>query len=145
MDWNSTIKGFAAYMKLERSLSENSIQAYIHDIRMLQNYFEINKKTISPNIVSLNDLQSFVMYIHQLGMADYSQSRIISGLRAFYKYLLMEELTDKNPAELLEAPRLKRKLPEVLSIEEINLMLTLIDHSKPEGLRSRAMVETLYG
>lgn len=145
MDWNSTIKGFAAYMKLERSLSPNSIQAYVHDIKLLEHYFNTSKKNISPTEVSLENLQGFVIFIHQSGLADYSQARIISGLRAFYKYMIMEELTVKNPAELLEAPRLKRKLPEVLSLEEIDLMLAVIDHSKPEGLRSRAMLETLYG
>jgi len=145
MEWNSLINGFAAFLKLEKSLSENSIQAYVHDIRMLESFFKINDVKISPTSVSLNDLQEFIIYINKLGLADYSQSRIISGLRAFYKYLLLEELTDKNPAELLESPKLRRKLPEVLSIEEINMMIEKIDHSTVEGLRNRAMIETLYG
>jgi integrase/recombinase XerD len=145
MDWNSAIKGFEAYLKLERSLSDNSIEAYVHDINLLQQYFDGMQKKISPLAVSYHDLQAFVVYINQLGLSDYSQARILSGLRAFYKYLLLEELIDKSPAELLEGPKLRRKLPEVLSIEEINMMMGVIDHSTNDGIRNRAILETLYG
>lgn len=144
MDWNSTIKGFESYLKLERSLSANSIQAYVHDVSMLYEFLKSANIQKSPKDISLDDLQAFVKHIHQIGLADYSQARIISGLRAFYKYMVLEDLSDRNPAELLEAPKLRRKLPDVLSVQEIEMMFEKIDHSTPDGLRNRAMLETLY-
>lgn len=144
MDWNSTIKGFESYLKLERSLSANSIQAYVHDVSMLYEFLKSVNIQKSPKDISLDDLQAFVKHIHQIGLADYSQARIISGLRAFYKYMVLEDLSDRNPAELLEAPKLRRKLPDVLSVQEIEMMFEKIDHSTPDGLRNRAMLETLY-
>jgi integrase/recombinase XerD len=144
MDWHSTIKGFESYLKLERSLSKNSVQAYMHDIAMLYAFLQEKKIQKSPKELSLQDLQLFVKYIHECGMADYSQARIISGLRAFYKFMIIEDLNDSNPAELLEGPRLRRKLPDVLSLEEIEKMFSFIDHSTADGMRNRAMLETLY-
>ncbi len=144
MDWHSTIKGFESYLKLERSLSGNSVQAYLHDIRLLNQFLKEKNIHKAPCEIELEDLQAFVKYIHKCGMADYSQARIISGLRAFYKYMVIEDLHDKNPAELLEGPKLRRKLPDVLSLEEIDQMFACIDHSTPDGLRNRAMLETLY-
>ncbi|MEN9522907.1 MAG: site-specific tyrosine recombinase XerD [Bacteroidota bacterium] len=144
MNWQPYINGFKAYLKLERSLSENSVEAYIHDILKLTQFLSINDIQKSPMEIELKTLQQFVKWIHELGMTDYSQARIISGIKAFYKYMLMEDLIDKNPAELLEAPKLRRKLPDTLSIEEIETIFESIDVSKPEGVRNRAILETLY-
>jgi integrase/recombinase XerD len=144
MNWQSYSNGFKAYLKLERSLSDNTIEAYLHDINKLIQFLEINNIQISPMEMDLKILKKFVQWIYELGMTDYSQARIISGIKAFYKYLLMEDLLDKNPAELLEAPKLKRQLPDTLDITEIETLLNAIDLSKPEGVRNRAILETLY-
>jgi integrase/recombinase XerD len=144
VDWNSTIKGFKSYLKLEKSLSENSIDAYMHDISKLQQYQEMIGDTTIPEKISLKQLEQFSQYLSKLGMSDYSQARILSGIRAFYKYLLMEDVINNNPTELLEGPKLSRKLPDVLSYEEINAIIAVIDLSKPEGMRNKAMLETLY-
>jgi integrase/recombinase XerD len=144
LDWNSAIKGFKNYLKLEKSLSENSIDAYMRDIGKLQQYQEMIGDTTMPEKISLKQLEQFSQYLSKLGMSDYSQARIISGVRAFYKFLLMEDMMNHNPTELLEGPKLKRKLPDVLSYEEINSIIASIDLSKPEGMRNKAMLETLY-
>jgi len=144
LDWNSAIKGFKSYLKLEKSLSENSIDAYMRDITKLQQYQEMIADTTIPEKITLKQLEQFSQYLSKLGMSDYSQARIISGIRAFYKYLLMEDVINNNPTELLEGPKLSRKLPDVLSYEEINAIISVIDLSKPEGMRNKAMLETLY-
>src|SRR5688500_9260289 len=117
MEWQGLIRGFESYLKLERSLSPNTVEAYAHDIRMLSDYLAKHDVTRAVD-VTLDQLQNFVTHINKIGLGDYSQARIVSGLRAFYKYMLMEELTDRNPAELLESPKVKRALPDVLSIRE---------------------------
>ncbi len=144
MDWNIALKGFKAYLRLEKSLSPNSIEAYLHDILKLTQYFVAEKEQISPLQVKLEHLQQFVRWVHELGMSPTSQARIISGIRAFYKYLLLEDLLTQNPAELLELPRLARKLPDVLSNDEVETMLGVIDLSRPEGHRNKAIIETMY-
>lgn len=144
MDWKSTIKGFSSYLKLERSLSKNTIESYLHDITMLQQFLELNKSSLSPDEVSRKELQQFIAYINKLGLADYSQARILSGIRAFYKYLLMEEIMDTDPTQLIEGPKLRRKLPDVLSVEEVDKVLGAIDLSTPDGIRNKAIIETLY-
>src|ERR1700722_7049111 len=116
---------------LEKSLSENSIEAYLHDITNLNHYFEISKITVNPENVTFRQLQEFIMYIVVLGIGPRSQARMISGIRAFFKYLLMEDVIKQSPAELLDLPRLPQKLPEVLSIEEIDMLVNAIDMSTP--------------
>lgn len=145
MDWSSSIKGFKQYLKLEKSLSANSIEAYLRDITKLVQFQEAHNLHLAPEKVDLEHLQLFITWINELGMTDQSQARIISGIRAFYKFLLMEDMIDKDPAELLEGPKLQRKLPDVLNLEEINKIFSAIDHSTPEGMRNRAILETLYG
>lgn len=145
MKWQQYISGFQVYLKLEKSLSDNSVQAYLRDIKKLVNYFEITNKDISPLSVELNDLQNFIHWVHEQGMSATSQARIISGIKSFYTYLLMEDLLKESPAELLESPKTKRKLPDTLSIHEIDLIINAIDLSAPEGTRNKAMLETLYG
>jgi integrase/recombinase XerD len=136
---------FRAYLKLERSLSPNSVEAYTHDIEKLTQFMEFKNLKVKPEDLKLSDLQEFLQWINELGMSARSQSRIISGLRTFYKYLLLENLSTRNPAELLELPKLGRKLPDTLSLDEINLIISMIDLSKPEGERNKAILEVLYG
>jgi integrase/recombinase XerD len=145
MDWNSAIKGFEYYLKLEKSLSHNSIDAYLRDVSKLQQYLSLTGDSTIPEKVTLQQLENFSQYLSKLGLSDFSQARIISGIRAFYKYLLMEDVIDSSPAELLEGPKLSRKLPDVLSYEEIDAIMKAIDLSKPDGTRNRAILETLYG
>ena len=145
MIWQNYINGFKAYLKLEKSLSSNSIEAYIRDIEKLTQYFDLKKIEITPEKVVLNHLQNFIAWINEVGLSATSQARIISGIKAFYKYLLYEDVLDQSPADLLEAPKTGRKLPDTLSVEEINSLIDAIDLSKPEGTRNKAMLETLYG
>lgn len=144
MSWTSYIKGFKSYLQLERSLSGNSIDAYQHDIDKLHQYIQYVSFTGGPDKISLSDLQGFIKWINELGMSARSQARVISGIKAFYKYLLMENILTDDPTTLLDAPKLGRKLPDFLSIDEINQIIGAIDLSKPEGERNKAMLETLY-
>jgi len=142
--WEPYKKGFKAYLQLEKSLSDNSVEAYLHDIEKLTAYLQASNNLKAPNQLELNDLEKFVQWISELGMTPGSQARIISGLRSFYKYCLLEQISTTNPTALLDAPKLKRKLPEVLSFDEIESMIQKIDASKPEGGRNKAILETLY-
>ncbi len=144
MIWQSYIKGFKAFLQLERSLSVNSVDAYIHDIEKFVQYLDCQKLNITPEKIELKHLRDFLKWINELGMSARSQSRIISGIKAFYKYLLLEDIITVNPSELLESPKIGRKLPDTLSIEEINKLIEAIDLSKPEGVRNKAILETLY-
>jgi len=144
MNWTPNIKGFKAYLLLERSLSENSIMAYVRDVEKLVRYFEMNELDVSAIEVTTDQLADFIHWVNGLGLGATSQARMISGIKAFYKFLLMEDLIDDDPTELLEGPRLKRKVPEVLSYEEVQQVLAAIDLSEPHGTRNRAMLETLY-
>ncbi len=141
--WHNYKKGFKAWLQLEKSLSPNSVEAYLHDIDKLTNYL-LPKNNVSPENVSLKDLEQFVQWVAELGMTATSQARIISGLRSFYKYCLIEQITTVDPTQLLEAPKLKRTLPDTLSFEEIEQIISQIDLSKAEGGRNKAMLETLY-
>lgn len=145
MNWASAIKGFQAYLKLERSLSPNSIEAYTRDIQRLYEFAEIQQTKLSPESVTLTDLRQFITWINELGMIPSSQARILSGVKAFYKYMLMEDLIKIDPSELLEAPKITRKLPDTLSYEDINKLIDAIDLSRPDGARNKAIMETLYG
>ncbi len=144
MSWQSHIKQFGDYLKLERSLSANSIEAYVRDVEKLNQFVDLNFKGFSPLAISSKHLQGFLQFINELGMSTYSQARILSGLKAFYKYLLFEELVDKDPTSLIEGPKIGRKLPDTLEYLEIEKLLSAIDLSKAEGARSRAMIEVLY-
>lgn len=142
--WEPYKKGFKAYLQLEKSLSGNSVEAYLHDVEMLTSYLQTTGALKTPGDIALKDLQQFLKYVTELGLTPGSQARIISGLRAFYKYCLLEQITRVNPTELLEAPKLKRALPEVLTFEEIETMIGKINLSTPEGNRNKAIVETMY-
>lgn len=142
--WNLYCKEFGNYLKLERSLSANSIEAYVHDVNLLKQYVELAKLDISPLAISSKNMQGFLQHINDLGMSAHSQARILSGIKGFYKYLLSEELVEKDPTSLIEGPRLGRKLPDTLDYAEIVTLLDAIDLSTPEGGRNRAMLEVLY-
>ena len=142
--WDSYLKGFKAYLQLEKSLSVNSVEAYTNDVKKLIQFLLIINENKLPNELELKTLQKFIHWINELGLSEFSQARIVSGIKAFYKYLLMEDLTTSNPSELLEAPKLKRKLPDTLSINEIEKIIDSIDLSKPSGERDKAIIETLY-
>jgi integrase/recombinase XerD len=144
LNWDSYIRQFGQYLKLERSLSQNSIDAYVRDVEKLKQFMELSGAKASPLQLSSKELQKFIHYINELGMGAHSQARILSGLKAFYKYLAYEDLIDNNPAALLEGPRLGRKLPDTLAYTEMVRLFDAIDLSSPEGGRNRAMLETLY-
>ncbi|MFT3827575.1 MAG: site-specific tyrosine recombinase XerD [Chitinophagaceae bacterium] len=142
--WEPYKKGFKAFLQLERSLSDNSVDAYMHDIEKLTSYLQDNGTMKTPSDIDLKDLQQFIRWIGELGMTPTSQARIISGLRSFYKYCTIEGIVKKDPTILLEAPKLKRALPDVLGYEEIESIIARIDLSKPEGGRNKAILETMY-
>jgi len=142
--WEPYKKSFKAYLQLEKSLSENSVEAYLHDIDKLTSYFEQSGLTRVPKEIVLKDLEGFLKWITELGMMPGSQARIISGLKSFFKFCLLEQIITSDPTALLEAPKLKRHLPDVLSFEEIENIIGQIDLSTAEGGRNKAMLETLY-
>jgi len=142
--WEPYKKGFKAYLQLERSLSENSVEAYLHDIEKLTSYLQHAAITKAPKDLVLKDLEQFIQWISELGMVPGSQARIISGLKSFFKYCLQEQIIAADPTALLEAPKLKRALPDILSFVEITSIIEQIDLSTPEGGRNKAMLETLY-
>jgi integrase/recombinase XerD len=143
--WESYIKGFKSYLKLEKGLSNNSVEAYIRDTYKLTFYLKEHEISKQPGELILKDFESFIHWLNALEFInESSQARIISGLKSFYQYLLLENIVQTNPIELLETPKLKRKLPDTLNIEEIDLILKTIDLSTKEGLRNRAILEVLY-
>ncbi|MCB0716352.1 MAG: site-specific tyrosine recombinase XerD [Chitinophagaceae bacterium] len=142
--WEPYKKGFKTYLQLEKSLSDNSIQAYLRDVSLLTHFLQQSDNKKKPAAVTLKDLQDFVKSIAQIGMTAASQTRIISGIRAFYKYCLLEDISTTDPTTLLEAPKQKRLLPDILSFEEIEKIINTIDLSKPEGGRNKAILETMY-
>ena len=144
MNWAPYKKGFKAFLQLEKSLSAHSVEAYLRDIDKLTNYLESNEEPLSPAEVTLQHLQSFIQCIGEMEMAPTSQARIISGIKSFFKYCLLEQICTVNPTTLLPSPKTRRKLPDVLSFEEIELLIAHLDLSKPEGGRNKAILETMY-
>ena len=142
MSWESSILGFKSYLQLERSLSTNSVDAYIRDVKKLETFAK--KKKISELNINKSDLSDFVSNISKEGISARSQSRIISGIKAFYKYLIMEDYITADPTQLLESPKIGMKLPDTLSIEEIDKLIAAIDLSTEQGERNRSMLEILY-
>ncbi|HNQ83537.1 MAG TPA: site-specific tyrosine recombinase XerD [Bacteroidales bacterium] len=145
MNWNPYIKGFTSFLRLEKSLSGNSVEAYERDVVKLVEYLDINQLELQPKDITLAHLQDFVKWVNQLGMSARSQARIISGLKTFFKYLLLENTIRVNPAELLESPRTGRALPDTLNRVEIEQIFDAIDLSTDEGERNRTILEFLYG
>lgn len=145
MQWTIFIKGFRAWLQVERSLSSNTIEAYCRDIEKLAGYVATMPSDLKPGDLNLQHLQDFVKTLASMDIEASSQSRIISGIRSFYKYLLLENEIKIDPTELLDMPKIGRKLPQVLSQQEIEMMLSAIDLSHPLGERNKAIIETLYG
>ncbi|MFY9308340.1 MAG: site-specific tyrosine recombinase XerD [Bacteroidia bacterium] len=144
MSWKVYIKGYKSFLTLEKSLSANSIEGYMRDVEKLIQFLEQEQGAIGPKEVDLKHLQAFLVWVNELGMSATSQARIISGIKGFYKYLMLEDVLNHDPTALLEAPKLGRKLPDVLNVEEINKIIDAVDLSKPGGARNKAMLETLY-
>lgn len=144
MNWQSYLKGYRSWLQLEKSLSHNSMEAYLHDVEKLLQFFAHKKLERTPENVTYEDLTEFIRWINDLGMTATSQARIISGLKSFYKYLLIEDVLKKTPTELLEAPKTIRHLPDVLAVSEIDRLIAAIDLSKPEGMRNKAILETMF-
>ncbi len=145
MSRDSWIRGFEMYLRLERSLSENSISAYLRDVEKLVKYLDHQEEQKSLLALKRGDLHEFLHWIHLMGIGERTQARIIAGIRAFYGYLLIENAIDSDPSTALDLPRTGRKLPEVLSIDEVDRLIAAIDLSQPQGQRNRTIIETLYG
>lgn len=144
MTWEEAKKGFENYLRLEKSLSQNSVSAYINDINKLIVYLNTHFSKITPLKVKLEHLKSFVAWLNEKEISPRTQARTISGIKSFYKYLMVEDKITTDPTSLLESPKIGRKLPDVLSIEEIDYLIDSVDLSKVEGQRNKAMIETLY-
>lgn len=142
--WELHIKHFSNFLRVERSLAANSVEAYIHDVGLLKQFAETRRAGLSPLTIQTDDIRDFLQFLNEIGIGASSQARILSGLKSFCRYLVGEELLDRDPTELIEGPRLGRKLPETLEYHEIATMLEAIDLSTPEGVRNRAMIEVLY-
>ncbi len=143
MDWENLKKDFKRFLLLERGLSQNSIDAYQNDIVKLQHYCEL--KEIPLQDIKTRNIQDFLVWINEFAISAFSQARILSGIKTFFHFLQIEYQWDNNPAELIESPRLSRKIPTVLSIQEIDALISAIDLSAPEGMRNKAILEILYG
>jgi len=144
MSWSNYIKSFQSYLKIERGLSKNTIDNYTFDIEKLTSFLESNSITVSPITITEEDIQQFI-YTVSKEINTRSQARLISGLKSFFMYLIFEDYRSDNPMELIETPKIGRKLPDTLTVEEIDTLIEAIDLSKPEGERNKAMLETLYG
>lgn len=144
MDWDQSIKNFENYLKLERSFAENSVEAYLHDIKKLRHFLEEAFPEVFPETITAYHLRDFIGSVNEEGFTPYSQARMLSGVKAFFRFLIMEESITSDPSSLLEGPKLGRKLPDTLDIIEIQRLLDAIDLSTPEGARNRAILETLY-
>ncbi|TKG95055.1 site-specific tyrosine recombinase XerD [Puteibacter caeruleilacunae] len=145
MKWEDAKRGFDSYLRLEKSLSQNSISAYINDINKLIAYLDQKFGGMLPNEVKLPHLKDFVGWLSEEGVSPRTQARTISGIKSFYKFLLLEEVTENDPTSLLEAPKVGRKLPDILSIDEIDRLINAVDLGKSEGQRNKAILEILYG
>ena len=144
MSWNSYIKSYQSYLRIERGLSKNTIENYSFDIQRLCVYLQEKKIDVTPISINEETLQLFIYSVSK-EVNTRSQSRIISGLKSFFSYLIFEDYRNDNPLELIESPRIGRKLPDTLAVTEIDALIAAIDLSKPEGERNRALLETLYG
>ncbi len=143
--WESYIRGYKAYLQLEKSLSANSVEAYLNDAAKLQQYIEHQHADMSPVQVTSDHVREFLGWINEIGLEARSQARILSGIKGFYRYLLLENAITRDPTELIESPKIGRKLPETLTVEEIDRMIQAIDLSRPDGHRNKALLEILYG
>ena len=141
MKWEFAINDFKSYLQIERSLSENTVNSYINDVSKLANFFAKCQKNIH---LSSDDLNDFIKEINKEGISARSQSRIISGIKSFYNYLILENYIEFNPASKLESPKIGMKLPDTLSVDEIDKIISAIDLTHPQGQRNKTILEVLY-
>ena len=144
MKWEAAISEYNTYLKLERGLSGNSVEAYLRDVNHLWQFVEMNYKSLTPDKVGLDELRDFIHWVNEVGMKATSQARMLSGIKSFYKFLLMSGFINDDPTELLDSPKIGRKLPDTLNDKEIADIIAAIDLSKPEGERNKAIIEVLY-
>lgn len=144
MHWSEAIRRFSVYLRLEKSFAAQSVEAYIHDVEKFSQFLEAQQINKQAQEIDLDTIRLFLEWLNGLGVSARSQSRILSGIRAFYKFLAIENLITVDPTELVEFPKIGRKLPQVLSVEEIDHLTSAIDLSQPEGHRNRAIIETMY-
>ncbi len=144
MAQNMYTRGYKTYLRLERALSENTVEAYLHDVQLLFSFLEKEKPGVEIRKVTHDDLTDFLVFVRDMGLGSYSQSRVVSGIKSFFGYLMLERVTETDPSALLDSPRLGKKLPDVLSEEEILKLIGSVDLSEPAGQRNRAILETLY-
>ncbi|WP_285008325.1 site-specific tyrosine recombinase XerD [Pedobacter faecalis] len=145
MQIEACLRPYKNYLRLERGLSANSIEAYLSDVRKLDQYLQSVSKTTDIKLIDIYHLKEFITWISELGMLASSQARVISSIKSFFSFLVLEQLIIEDPSEVLDAPRIPRKLPDVLNVEEINALIAAVDASKPDGMRNKAMLEILYG
>jgi len=143
MDWKTTINGFKHYLRLERAMSANTVEAYLNDVTKLRQFSE--PQGIHPHELTSAQIQDFLIWINGFGLSAHSQARILSGIKTFYLYMALEHGLHENPTALIQAPRLGRKIPDVLNVAEIDRLIGAVDLSTPEGMRNKAMLEVLYG
>lgn len=143
--WPDYIHGFESFLSLEKSAAENTCAAYIRDVELFTEFAGEEFPALTPQTTALSHLEAFLAHIGDLGMSPRSQARILSGVRAFFKYLVLEDVVEANPCDLLEGPKISRHLPDTLSVEEVERLLGALDLSRPGNVRNRAMLETLYG
>ena len=145
MNQSIYIKGFKAYLQLERGMSANTVVAYLYDVGLLFSFLTEEKPSLSISKITIKELKEFIAFIDKLELGPYTQSRIISGIKAFFRYLILERIITSDPSEMLESPKLGRKLPDVLTVDEIEKIINSVDLSRDEGERNKAIFETLYG
>jgi integrase/recombinase XerD len=144
LDWSKQTSRYKAFLRIEKSLSPNSVEAYLQDVNKLQAFLEMTRQDVQPESVTYAQLKDFLVWIGEFSLSPRTQARIVSGIKSFFRFLSMDERIDTDPSELLESPRPGRKLPVFLTIEEINKIIAAIDLSHPEGIRNKAIIETLY-
>ena len=144
LTWRAYVDGYRGYLRLERGVSENTLDAYLRDVQKLIEFLDLSGEEVGPLGVRSDHLSRYLQWLAEIGISQRSQARMLSGVKSFYKYLLLEDIIDEDPTALLEPPRMEQKIPEVLSYEEIQNMIRAIDHSTPHGLRNRALIEVLY-
>ncbi|MCB0502538.1 MAG: site-specific tyrosine recombinase XerD [Bacteroidetes bacterium] len=143
--WIESKQDYELYLGFEKAASENTRDAYTRDLNIFLQFLGENYDDLSPKKVNLSHIEEFMSYVYDLGLSSSSQARILSGIKAFFKYLILEEVITENPTDLIEGPKLSRKIPDTLSVEEVELMLNSLDLSKKANVRNKAMLETLYG
>jgi integrase/recombinase XerD len=144
LDWSKQTAKYKAFLRIEKSLSPNSVEAYLSDLNKLKVFLEMTRQDVQPELVTYAQLKDFLIWIGEFNLSPRSQARIVSGIKSFYRFMSIDERIENDPSELLESPQPGRKLPVILHVDEINTIIAAIDLSHPEGIRNKAIIETLY-